>query len=374
MLLADIISDVGSGLSRTDIDSLIKRWIQQSVDYVYGLLPYRVLERTTSGNMTIEREIIALPVDYGTFISFGYTPGDGTGYHLDQLSPVRFFEKYTDQNIETYPEYFCIYGNAIHIYPLPAAAYSWTLQYKIASPSTYQHNISIIDDDDAGSVGVQVYIDEDAYEQGIGKLYFVSPTNVNGIARIATIDGHSHDVVIYDSDDAATIGVPWHFDEDASDAEKRNLFVSPTGIDCIVQVNIARTHSHYIKFTDDPLAASSGAAINFDEDATVKTQRLRFVSPTDANGTSETVASSDNILPPFIEQYHEVVLLLALRKGYTWKKDWEAVNSLRIPIQELLESVKRTEQRKGTDVIRAKPHTSREESVWDHLRYPEIDD
>ena len=51
-------------------------------------------------------------------------------------------------------------------------------------------------------------------------------------------------------------------------------------------------HSHDIKIDDDDNAATAGVAVYFDEDAAAQEDRLKFVSPTDTDGTGVTQDST----------------------------------------------------------------------------------
>lgn len=374
MKLSDIISEIGNELDRSDIDARIKRWIQQSTDFVYNNLPFSSVERTASLTTVTSQETLALPIDFGEMYSLIYTPGDNSGYKLREVDPPRFFELYPDQNTTSFVRDFCVYNNVLHFAPLPASTYSLTLRYRIASPNIYKHNINITDDDSAATNGVLVYLDEDAVETGVGKLYFVSPTNTNAILRIATIDGHQHDLTIYDDDDAATLGVAVYLDEDGSEETERLLFISPTGTDCIVQTNGYRKHSHFVKFVDDDSAASNGLAIYCDEDQAVKTARLRFDSPSDIDRTAELVNTVEDLLPPFIERYHESVFLYSVAKGARWKKEYDVARMVQGEADKAFAAIMTSERRKLVTVHDAKPFTTRRRGVWDSLRWPEIDD
>jgi len=374
MILSDLISDVGTELDRSDLDTQIKRWIQQSVDFVFNTLQTKGSEESVSLTATASTETIALPGDFGTLIDLRYIAGDDSGYQLVPLSPNEFFRRYADQTQTGYPTHFCIFDDYIHLSPLPSSTYSYTLTYHVSSANVYEHSINFTDADGAATTGVLIYIDEDAVRTGVGKLYFVSPTSADAKIRLASLDGHQHDVTIYHSASAATLGVAWYFDEDGGTSYERNLFVSPTGKDCVIKTDSFRDHAHYIKFIDSSSAASTGVGVYCDEDAAVKTQRLLFVSPTDANGTSQVVLSPNYSLPPFIERYHEVIFLGALARGLRFSKKYQEAGMLNKEVEKILASITTGEAKRRPVVQPATPFSSSSASAWDSLKYPEIDD
>lgn len=375
MQLSDLITEIGLELNRTDIDARIKRWIQQSIDFMFNTLASRDSETSATLTATTLQETLALPLDFGELIEFRYTPGDSSGFQLVRLSPQEFFRRHADQTTTGYPGEFCIYGNQIYLAVLPQSALPYTITYRKASTNIYIHTLNLTDADGAAASGVQVYLDEDAVETGIGKLYFVSPTETDGVIQLASLDGHLHNVTIYHSAMAATLGVAWYFDEDGATTSERNLFVSPTGLDCVVQTEKSHLHSHYIEFVDAAGAVSTGVGIYLDEDAASKTGRLLFVSPTNADGTSEIILSPDGSIPPFVERYHEAIFLYAVVRGLRWLKQYAEAGAVEKNANGILASVMSSETKRGPVSFTAKPFTPRPgRRVWESLRFPEIDD
>jgi hypothetical protein len=81
---------------------------------------------------------------------------------------------------------------------------------------------------------------------------------------------------------ASPAGVTLYFDEDGVSAtEGRFLCVSPTGADLLVPVS----DGSYIRVFHDASAASNGVAVYFDDDGATPSQRLMWVSPTNASGS-----------------------------------------------------------------------------------------
>ena len=371
MQLSDIITVIGEELDRSDIDTQIKRWVQQSIDHIVSILPTKSLERSSSLTSTASQETLALPGDFGEIIELRYTPGDESGYKLTEMTPSQFFEKYPDQDSTGYPTHFCLYKDEIHLGILPSGSYSFTLRYRVASPSIYHHDINLTHDANAAVSGVQIYVDEDAVGTGEGKLYFVSPTSSDCVIATASANAHAHELTIYHNDNAATLGVPWYFDEDGTD---KNLFVSPTSVNCIAKSGAYRRHTHYAKFTHYADAAADGVAVYCDEDVADKTKRLLFVSPTASDGTVSTVFNEADTLPLFIEQYHEAVILFALGRGYRWLRDWDAMRSAYQDASSLLSAINSSERRKTDQVVASKPFSTEDSSWRRSLQFNEIDD
>lgn len=373
MYLSDMISELGSELNRSDIDARIKRWIQQSIDAIFVAIVTKSLEKSATLTATADTATMALPTDFGEALELRYTPGDGSGYQLRRVYSNDFFAQNPDQDNSGFPEQFCIFGGKIYLAPLPASAYSFTLTYRAASVNIYTHALNFTDSDTAATTGVQVYLDEDAVETGIGKLYFVSPTGADATIQLASADGHVHDVTIYDNDDAATDGVAIYFDEDGATADERISFVSPTGQDCVVQSGNYREHNHYIQVKDKDNAASLGVAIYCDEDATSKSGRLLFVSPTDANGTADLVLAKDGTIPPFVERYHEVIFLGALARGLRYEQKYQESVAVQRQLTELMGGIVQSESRRSQTVFEAKSFGSGAgRDPWGSWRFPEI--
>ena len=374
MILSDMVSEVGFELNRSDIDTRIKRWIQQAIDFTYNTI------RTQGGNQvatltaTALTETLSLPLNFGELIELRYTPGDSSGYQLYRIPPAEFFRRHADQTTSGFPTDFCIFNNQIYFAVLPESALSYTLTYQEASANIYEHTLNFTDADGAAATGIQIYLDEDAVETGVGKFYFVSPTDTDAIIQVATLDGHVHNITVYDNDDAATDGVAVYFDEDGATVSERLSFVSPTNLNCVVQTGNSRLHSHYVRITDADNAASLGVAVYCDEDAASKTGRFLFVSPTDVDGTSQIVLSKDGIVPPFLERYHEAIYLGALGRGLRFEKQFGESQAILQSVNVALGAMKESENRRGPTVFPAKTFNSSPGNVWDSLKFPEIID
>lgn len=362
-----MIDELGREISRTDIDNRIKLWIQGAINWLYGVLPFRSTERTAAATTAASTELLAVPSDFGEMITLTYTPGDGSGFELIEQNSAQFFELYPDQIGTGFPSFYCIYNNKFHLAPLPASTYTLTIRYRIASPNIYIHNVNITDDDNAAVSGVAIYLDEDAVEAGIGKLYFVSPTNTDAKLRIASANGHVHEVTVYDNDNAATLGVAIYLDEAETTVTDRLLFASGSNIDCIVPTEITRTHKHYIKFVDND---SGTKQLYVDEDVTDKAARLLCVTAGNVNFTVEAVHGKDNTLPPFIEQYHDLIYARALRSGLRFLKEYEAAKEIQAEINDtLLPAVLRAETRALDTIAVSKPFTAQYHDPWANLKW-----
>lgn len=374
MTLSDMISEVGLELNRSDIDTRIKRWIQQATDFTFNTVTTQGGETSTTLTATALTETMALPSDFGELSELRYTPGDSSGYQLVRVPPLTYFQRHADPTTVGFPTEFCVYGNQIHLAVLPESALSYTLTYRVSSANIYEHTINLTDVDGAAAAGVQIYLDEDAISTGVGKFYFVSPTNTDAVIQLATLDGHVHNVTIYDNDNAATDGVPVYFKEDGSPLSSRFLFESPTGVDCVVQTENTRLHSHYVKITDSDAAASAGVAVYCDEDAPSKTGRLLFVSPTDVDGTSEIVLAKDGTVPPFLERYHEAIYLGAVARGLRYEQKYGESGALNKEASLVIGAIAQSETKRGPVSFPARPFRARSKETWDALRHPEIDD
>lgn len=371
MTLSDMLTELQSELDRDDIDSRILRWIQQSVDGVFNDVPFINTRRSATLTATASQETLSVPLDLGEIGELRYTPGTGAGHALRRLAPEVFFRRYPDQTNTGYPSEYCFFNNLLYLSPLPVSALTLTLHYTIASANIYTHGLPITDDDSAVTKGALIYLDEDGISTGVGKLLFVSPTTTDALAKVAIGDGHYHSVTIYHDADAATLGAPWYFDEDFGVSEDRNLFVSPTGTDCVVQTGITRKHSHYVRFVDSDTTVSDGVAVYCDEDASDKAQRLLFVSPTDSDGLTDLLLSEDGSLPPFLERYHEAVFLHALAKGLRFLGKMDAANYVKREAIMALGSVNSADMRVANAAVEAKPFESgRGRGIWDSLRNP----
>lgn len=358
------------------IDRFLDRWIQQSIDLIYGKLPFEATLRSGTITTTADTETVPIPDDHGETVSLIYTPGDGSGYKLTEVTPDQFFTNFPDQITSSFVNFFTVYDGLIYMSPIPADAYTLTLRYRISSSNIFLHQFNIEDDNNAANVGVAVYLDEDDISsvKQIGKLYFISPTSLNAKISLNDLDGHKHEVTIFHSDDAVSLGRQLYLDEDISTFNKRLLFVSPTGKDTVVQVNTSRNHSHFIKITDNDDAATDGIAVYCDEDVADKTKRIRFVSPTDVDGTSEVVPSLNELLPPFVEQYQEGIVLAAVTRGFRRLKNYDAMATFQSGFKDVMKSYEDSEDRKTSQAVEAKPFSSVGKGIWDSLRFPQIDD
>lgn len=120
---------------------------------------------------------------------------------------------------------------------------------------------AILDDADAATKGVALYAH--TTDGVLAHLQFVSPTNTDGVLSIGTLA-----LFVTDSDNAATGGLQVYTDGAAL------LVVSPTGEDLFVPV----AGGPVLRLTHDADAATNGIAVYFDEDATDAGERLLYVS------------------------------------------------------------------------------------------------
>ena len=129
----------------------------------------------------------------------------------------------------------------------------------------------------AGGTNVQIYLHT---KDGVtGWLEFVSPTDADGLITIG--DGGA-EVMVFDSDTAATDDFAITCDEDATDGAML-LAICPTLTTIFVPV-VGGGGMIPITYAADP--TSAGVAIYFDENGTETFERFRFVSPTNADATN----------------------------------------------------------------------------------------
>lgn len=140
----------------------------------------------------------------------------------------------------------------------------------------------VTDDDDAASTGLAVYLHVDELGEGnIGHLESVTAGNADafwGIANGGPV------VRIEDDDAAATLGAAVYFDEDATDPDKRFLATTTTGKDVFVPLS----DGSYLRIVYHASPGTPGVQIYFDDDATNVYDRMLFVSPTNVNGNFTT--------------------------------------------------------------------------------------
>lgn len=156
--------------------------------------------------------------------------------------------------------------------------------YPSVAVSPQVENINFTDSDDAASNGVAVYVHVDeVLEDGtyMAHLEFVGPSDADTSFELN--DGGPSAQVI-DDDNAATGGVALYIDEDASSGAK---LLANTGADAYVMAS----NGHFIKITANGSPSGAGVQVYIDEDASNAYEKLLFVSPTDADAI-ETTSSS----------------------------------------------------------------------------------
>ncbi len=321
MLLTEIITEIGYEVDRTGIDDRVKFWLQQGINTAYVALPKEERQRIATLTTAPGEQAVNEPSDFGDIIAM-YNAGK---VDLRQLTPADFFAQNRASASDT-PEEFIYWNRQFLFSPIPDAAVPFTLNYNIEHPNIYVHNLTI--EHKASMSGyVQVYVDENGISVGEGKLLFVSPTAEDAKVWIQTANKHRHEVTIYHDAAAATNGVPWYFDETATNAYERNFFISPTKAATSIKTDNFRKHHHYLNFIHNPdpttFPDANNVAVYIDEDNVDRTLRLAFISPTTTSGTNELVHTSDGSLPGMLERYHPVVFELAVAKGQRFNKNYE---------------------------------------------------
>lgn len=327
MTIAEIISEIGSEIGRTDIDARITSWIQRAINRIYPVRSWSGLHKTYTFSLVASQRSYDLPGYFGKFESVSYDDGGGTGHRLSGIPLPTAEDLYHGSDTGGVPYVYWIKDNKIYLDPIPSGTETITIQLYAGSPNVFLHDINLTDDDGAASEE-DLYLDEDAVSTGVGKLYFISPTTTDALIRVALTNNHVHIITVYHSADAATLGVPVYFDEDASIESERLLFVSPTNVNCAVQTNATKEHTHYVQFADDDNAATAGVAVYIEEDVVSQAERLRFISPGDINGTAELILTKDNGIPPFIEAFHELIYLKTLHYGQLWNRRYSEAREI----------------------------------------------
>lgn len=373
MTFDNLVVELARELNQTDLDERINRWVQQSIDHVYNALPTQATQKSLALTTTTSSETVDVTMDIGEIQHLRYAPRDGSGHSLRRLRPTEYFSLYADQIGSGFPRDYCFFDNKFYLAPIPSAALSLTLHYSIASVSIYRHKMTLTDSDTAAADGIQIYVDEDGAADGLGKLLFVSPTITNALIAVVDVDGHTHEITVYHDVDAATDGVAWYHDENSGNSyAEKNLFVSPSQADCFVRTNVSRSHTHFLKFIDKDNAAALGVAVYVDEDVASKTGRLQFVSPSDADSLSILELSAKGYAPPFLERYHEAVILNALYRGYRYLGRNDEMRNAQKQADLALGLASNAENRTRASVGRARPFSSRRTGHrWDSLRFPE---
>lgn len=321
MRLSEIITEIGYEVDRTGIDDRVKFWLQQAITIAYVVMPKEERQRTATITTVSDQQAVTVPRDFGDLV----TLYDSDKVVLPFTAPADFFaqNRVTDSGT---PINYIYWNNQLLFSPVPDDAISFFLNYNIEHPNIYLHNLTI--KHQASMSGyLQVYVDEDGFDTGEGKLLFISPTESDTKVWLQTADGHRHEVTVYHDADAATNGKLWYFDEGAANSDERNFFVSPTGASTAIKTSSVRRHYHYLNFIHNPDPTSfpdgNNVGVYIDEDNVDRTLRLAFVSPTTTDGTDELVHSPEGELPGMLERYHPAVFELAVARGHRFNHNYE---------------------------------------------------
>jgi len=153
----------------------------------------------------------------------------------------------------------------------------------IRRPATFRPK----DDNSAASVGSNLFI----VPTGPGGISGLYQSNANTHANWGSAEGDSA-TVTYNSDPATNYnGLPVYFDEDASSRDLR-LLADATAFGGISFV-VPTWEGRFLHVKHDSSAASNGVALYFDADASGgMTVRVRFVSPTNTEGSVDTSSTT----------------------------------------------------------------------------------
>lgn len=374
MIISEMITELGYELDRSDIDTRIKLWMQQAINKIYNFHEWTGLKRSWSPTIVASTQAYDLPKNIAKIYSVTYDSGDGIGHRLVGITKERADLEFAGSTVTGIPNFYWLYNGKIYFHSIPASTYTITVSYSSGSPTIYHHNLNITDDDNAATTGVAIYFDEDAVNSKTGKFYFVSPTTTDAIVRLASASNHQHDLKIYHSADAATLGVAVYVDDDGTNSYERMLFVSPTQADGYCESEAFRGHTHYMQLVDDDDVATNGTQLYLDEDDVSKTARILSVTAGDANTTIESVLAHDNGIFPFTESFHDLMYLCALYKGLFWTKQYAEAKERRGEFyQDLLEA-----KNKDTTKLSIRPRPTgfgmgtSPASVGDHWKIADI--
>jgi hypothetical protein len=149
----------------------------------------------------------------------------------------------------------------------------------------------VTDDDSAASNGTDVVI----VPIGAGPFAYLESTMAGNADTYFEVGDGGPKCPVNDNDSPGSIVL--YIDEDATDADKRFLCVSPTGDDLFVPCS----DGSCIRVAHDASAASNGVAVHIDDNASNAYEKLLFVSPTDADAT---FAIDDEVAFKAVETVH----------------------------------------------------------------------
>lgn len=152
------------------------------------------------------------------------------------------------------------------------------LQYFLTTP-VYPVTGTVTDDDSATSNGTDVVI---APLAAGSNLAYLESTNAGNADAVFQIGASGPSVVINDNDSPASDEL--YFDEDGSG---RSKFLHDMSVAKDVYIP-TDWPGVYLLVAYDASASTNGVACHFDDDASNAYERLLFVSPTDADGSFTT--------------------------------------------------------------------------------------
>jgi hypothetical protein len=295
---------------------------------VYLTRTWRGLRSTYTFETVASTRAYDLPEYFSKVYSVAFDSGDDWGQPLLGRTLHRATELFHGQTVEGTPDTYWIKNNQIYLDPIPDSAETITMEVYRGSPNLWLHDWNIQHHATPASFGVQLYLDEDAVQAGIGKLYAVLPNTRDSNIYIATANNHIHTIPIYYSADAATLGVPIYFDDNATPTNEKMVFDSPTYSNCAVQTNATREHTHYIhfKYFDTPSGVGSPVYVDWDQ----FTAGMTFANNDGAaNATVELIHTPNNGIFPLMEAYHELIYTKAMQYALYWLEKWSEGNTYR---------------------------------------------
>lgn len=156
-------------------------------------------------------------------------------------------------------------------------ANAFAQQAHIADAAQSKATGIVVDDDSAATNGTDVIVNHDV-KTFLAHLESTAANNAD--AAFAVGDG-GPELVITDND--TPVGAALHFNETTGE-----FLADMAGYDMWVPLSDGR----FLKVLHDASASTNGVAVHFDDDAVNKHERLLFVSPTDTNGSFDTVVDS----------------------------------------------------------------------------------
>ena len=333
MLLSVMKTEILDALDRDASIFLLTKtlfWIQNAIDLSYAAMSNRERQRTETLTTVIGQQYLNTPEDYADVVEIKNSDNQSLNYQ----KPKEFTKRNLSDTATGTPRDFTFFNGQFLFNPIPDAVASYTLLYKIDRPNIFIHELFL--EHKASMAGfVQVYIDEDGFNSGQGKLLCISPTTEDIKVLIQAVDGHKHELIIYHDADPSS-HPKWYFDETTPE----NFFLSPTANETVIKTETYRGHHHYLKFVHSPDPTSfpdaNNALVFVDDDDVDREKRLKFTSPLTTDSAHEIIHARQGEFPGLLERLQFAVYQFALAEGYMYNKNPELAKGAREAGKDLL--------------------------------------